>query len=465
MPEDFVAPTVMEQETIDKIVNYINTNFKSGDEIAELKNYRGLINFLKKSDIKSDISILDADILMNRCPQLTKMMEAISNLESFEELLSDPTLESFSNVYTSVNDLDLNEKDESIQNDDKIENNNSKSNKPVYTNGRDTDLDLVRLYLNELDFPVLTREEEIELGRKVKEGNEEARNKLIEHNLRLAASMAKRFRNKGLSYEDLLCEANMGLIRAVDKYDYTKGYKFSTYATWWIRQAITRAIADQSRNIRIPVHAHETILKMRRFISKYMAENSGVEPMDEEIADELDLSLDQVRFLKSVQETVSLNEPVRNNESEEDTEVGDFVESPDSDVSEIVEKEMFRKEFLDAVINSPFATQREKEILFLRLGIFSVVNDSPYLRMRREELQFLKDEPGPLTLEEVGKIYRVTRERVRQIENKVLRKLSHDRQIKKFDPRYADSEFEREYTRRFVLNSNYDKPKKMSLTK
>ena len=324
MPEDFVAPTVMEQETIDKIVNYINTNFKSGDEIAELKNYRGLINFLKKSDIKSDISILDADILMNRCPQLTKMMEAISNLESFEELLSDPTLESFSNVYTSVNDLDLNEKDESIQNDDKIENNNSKSNKPVYTNGRDTDLDLVRLYLNELDFPVLTREEEIELGKKVKEGNEEARNKLIEHNLRLAASMAKRFRNKGLSYEDLLCEANMGLIRAVDKYDYTKGYKFSTYATWWIRQAITRGLSNGSRTIRIPVHLYECIFKVEKFINEYFNTHNGEKPTYSEIQEATGFSIEKVEdIIKYSGKPVSLNSPVGEGEEihEENTNV------------------------------------------------------------------------------------------------------------------------------------------------
>ena len=146
-------------------------------------------------------------------------------------------------------------------------------------------------------------EEEYDLAVRIKNGDEKAREKLIEHNLRLAASMAKRYRDKGLAYEDLIEEANIGLMKAIEKFDYTKGYKFSTYASWWIKQSITRALADQSRNIRIPVHAHETLMKMRRFIGLYIAEHNGNEPSEEEIADELKLSIEQVSFLRNIMMT------------------------------------------------------------------------------------------------------------------------------------------------------------------
>ncbi len=450
--EEIVAPNVMDNESLNKIVEFINKNFKSGNELAELRNYKMFIKFLKDSKIPSDINILDADILISRCPQLGKMIEVISTLDVYDELLENHTLESLSNAYTSINDIDLEEKNEEKKETAYA---NSKSDKSVFTNGRDQDLDIVRLYLQELNFPVLSREEEYDLAVRIKNGDEKARKKLIEHNLRLAASMAKRYRDKGLAYEDLIEEANIGLMKAVEKFDYTKGYKFSTYASWWIKQSITRALADQSRNIRIPVHAHETLMKMRRFIGVYIAEHNGNEPTEEEIADELNLSIEQVRFLRNIQETVSLNDPIRNDE-DEDTELGDFVEAQDSDVAKIVEKQIFEHDFLEAVKNSPFGKQREKEVLFLRLGLFEVIDESEFLKKRREELPYLQGSGHPLTLEEVGKIYHVTRERIRQIEGKILRKLSRDRKIRSFGPRYTDSQAEREYANRFVQNDCYN---------
>ena len=451
--EEIVAPNVMDNKSLNKIAEFINKNFKSGNELDELRNYKMLIKFLKDSKISSDINILDADILLSKCPKLSKMIEVISTLDVYDELLENCTLESLSNAYTSINDIDLEEKEEEKKGTAYA---NSKSDKSVFTSGRDQDIDIVRLYLNELNFPILSREEEYDLAVRIKNGDEKAREKLIEHNLRLAASMAKRYRDKGLAYEDLIEEANIGLMKAIEKFDYTKGYKFSTYASWWIKQSITRAIADQSRNIRIPVHAHETLMKMRRFIGLYIAEHNGNEPTEEEIADELKLSIEQVRFLRNIQETVSLNDPIRNNDEDEDSELGDFVEAQDSDVAKIVEKQLFEHDFLEAVKNSPFGTQREKEILFLRLGLFEVIDESEFLKKRREELPCLQGPGHPLTLEEVGKVYHVTRERIRQIENKIIRKLSHDRKIRSFGPRYIDSQAEREYANRYVQNDSYN---------
>ena len=266
--------------------------------------------------------------------------------------------------------------------------------------------DPVRMYLKEIGkVPLLTAEEEIELAKRMELGDEEAKKRLAEANLRLVVSIAKRYVGRGMLFLDLIQEGNLGLIKAVEKFDYRKGYKFSTYATWWIRQAITRAIADQARTIRIPVHMVETINKLIR-VSRQLLQELGREPTPEEIAEEMDMPVDRVReILKISQEPVSLETPIG---EEEDSHLGDFIQDDNVPVPADAAAFTLLKEQLIEVLGT--LTEREQKVLRLRFGL---------------------DDGRARTLEEVGKEFNVTRERIRQIEAKALRKLRHPSRSRK----------------------------------
>lgn len=266
--------------------------------------------------------------------------------------------------------------------------------------------DPVKVYLKEIGkVPLLTPEEEIELAIRISENDEFAKQRLAEANLRLVVSIAKRYVGRGMQFLDLIQEGNLGLIKAVDKFDYTKGFKFSTYATWWIRQAITRAIADQARTIRIPVHMVETINKVKKTNSMLLHEN-GRDPTAEEIAEKIDMPVEKVReILRVAQEPVSLETPIG---EEEDSHLGDFIPDDDALAPADAASMLLLKEQLGDVLKT--LTPREEKVLSLRFGL---------------------EDGHPRTLEEVGKEFNVTRERIRQIEAKALRKLRHPSRSKK----------------------------------
>ncbi|MBZ4664835.1 MAG: polymerase, sigma 70 subunit, RpoD [Mahella sp.] len=321
-------------------------------------------------------------------------------MDMLEDVDIDP--DQIDKIYDTLETLGIDVVEEPIEHEENIVEEDLEVGLPEGVNIDDP----VRMYLKEIGkIPLLSSDEEIELAKRIEQGDEEAKKKLAEANLRLVVSIAKRYVGRGMLFLDLIQEGNLGLLKAVEKFDYRKGYKFSTYATWWIRQAITRAIADQARTIRIPVHMVETINKLVR-VSRQLMQELGREPAPEEIAEEMGISVEKVRdIMKIAQEPVSLETPIG---EEEDSHLGDFI--PDDDAPAPAEAAAFTllKEQLMDVLDT--LTPREEKVLRLRFGL---------------------DDGRARTLEEVGKEFDVTRERIRQIEAKALRKLRHPSRSKK----------------------------------
>ena len=353
-------------------------NSKEDDKVKEIIEKAKSQGQITYGELANELSEANPD-------QIDKVFDAFEDLGvELDEDLEEPDIEDLEEVEDiKLEDIDLN----------------------VAMDGVNVD-DPVRMYLREIGkIPLLTYEQELELAQKVLDGDEGAKQKLSESNLRLVVSIAKKYVGRGMLFLDLIQEGNMGLIKAVEKFDYTKGFKFSTYATWWIRQAITRAIADQARTIRIPVHMVETINKLIR-TSRHLLQQLGREPSQEEIAKEMEISVEKVTEIQKIaQDPVSLETPIG---EEDDSHLGDFIQDDDSPAPQDSAAYTLLKEQLEEVMQT--LTPREAKVLKLRFGL---------------------DDGKARTLEEVGKEFMVTRERIRQIEAKALRKLRHPSRSKK----------------------------------
>ena len=378
--------SLMKQAREDKIVSYEEINNMLSEKNFTADKIDQLITKLQNDGVQLVDTIEDKQVLLS-VPEDLVDFETIESTD-FDEVDSDDEF--------SENEIDDSEVDKLLQTD-------------LAKMAESMDVDEpIKMYLREIgQIPLLSFDEETEYAKKVLEGDEEAKQKLIEANLRLVVSIAKKHTNRGLKMLDLIQEGNMGLMKAVEKFEHEKGFKFSTYATWWIRQAITRAIADQGRTIRIPVHMIETINKIKKE-SRIILQETGKEPTAEELAQKLELPVDKVKnILEMNQDPISLETPVG---SEEDSELGDFVEDDKFLNPYDATTRVLLKEQLDDILKT--LNDREEKVLRLRYGL---------------------DDGSPKTLEEVGKEFNVTRERIRQIEVKALRKLRHPSRRKKLE--------------------------------
>ena len=376
------------KEDIEKMENLNNEEVKRESAEKDIKNEK-VQNLLKEAKEKGSITYED----------LAKQLDGVNPDQI------DSVFDAFQEIGVDLLDEDDFDEEPDIEDLKEVENLKIEDFTDSSFDGISVD-DPVRMYLREIGrIPLLTYEEELELAKKILQGDEEAKQKLAESNLRLVVSIAKKYVGRGMLFLDLIQEGNMGLMKAVEKFDYTKGFKFSTYATWWIKQAITRAIADQARTIRIPVHMVETINKLIR-TSRHLLQQLGREPTPEEIAAEMEIPVEKVAEIQKIaQDPVSLETPIG---EEDDSHLGDFIQDDDSPAPHDAASYTLLREQLEEVMNT--LTPREAKVLKLRFGL---------------------EDGKSRTLEEVGREFNVTRERIRQIEAKALRKLRHPSRSKK----------------------------------
>ena len=370
---------------VEKVLEYINRYFKTdGTSHGQYENCVRLSNYLKENGII--IGEIEAEKLLSSSPKLVEMFKALSLASILLRISNLPNISVLLESYCIKNNVELT-RDNDLA---------------LYERSEGNDIDLFKLYLMEIsEYKILSVNEEKELATRAKYGDEEARKKLVEHNLRLVVSIAKIYNGYGLSMSDLVQLGNEGLMRASHKYDVDKGYRFSTYATWWIKQSMTRGIADQSRTIRIPVHMHEIILKIKKASANYIAEHYGEVPTNEQLSKILNIPEEKIEFArKNMEITVSLSTPVGADDNG-DT-LGDMIEDERQSVENDLEF-IYMKELVEELLNTPSLTEKEKEVIKYRFGFYGKV----------------------YTLEEIGKTYHVTRERVRQIEARALRKIKY----------------------------------------
>lgn len=401
---------ILEKNDLKPILNFINNEFIISDKKSDaVINIKALVKYLSENEI--NLNYEDASELLSSSNALHNTMNII-----VEKQIDIPrTNDSIENLFLSY-DLTKNDSEHYV---------NSYSDGHYYMGKKTNDLDTLKLYLESLP-PLLTPEEERKYAYLSDTGNEEAKHRLIESNLRLVISIAKRYckASKTVTLQDLIQEGNIGLMKAADRFDYTKGYKFSTYATWWIRQGIRRFIADTSRTIRIPANQYEYVRKMNAIKSRLFNELQRM-PTDIELAQALEITVDKLHYLQNIEiDAVSLSAPINDND---DTDVlGDFIEDKSTNVEEEIVKKEYLESFKNAVLESKMLDQREKEIICLRYGINC---DRAH------------------SLEEIGQKMGVTRERIRQIENKSLRKLGRDKNIKKYNSGYNPEKITASYVK------------------
>ena len=402
---------ILEKNDLKPILNFINNEFIISDNKSDaVLNIKALVKYLSENEI--DLNYEDASELLSRSNALHNTMKIV-----VEKQIDIPrTNDSIENIFLSYD----------LANEDNERYVNTYSEGYYYFGKKTNDLDTLKLYIESLP-PLLTPDEEKKYAYLSSMGNEDAKHRLIEANLRLVISIAKRYykASKTVTLQDLIQEGNIGLMKAADRFDYTKGYKFSTYATWWIRQGIRRFIADTSRTIRIPIHQYEYVRKMNAVKSRLFNELQRM-PTDNELAQALEITVDKLHNLQNIEiDAVSLSAPI--NDKDDDTnELGDFIEDKSTNVEEEIVKKEYLESFKNAVLESKMLDQREKEIICLRYGINCDRTHS---------------------LEEIGQKMGVTRERIRQLESKSLRKLARDKNVKKYNFDYNPEKIAASYVK------------------
>ena len=411
--EDLNAEIIREFDILDSntLIEFINSNFEISENLTvNVRNIKELNKFIKQNESKN-LDFLDAEFLLNESPKLKKTISIVKNNKDLNTIFTNSENEKFKKLYISLTDV-LNNQENKSENDTKSYEYDSDISYDMYDRKNKTvSEDLFKYYLKEIGkIPLLSATEEKILTNEINEGNEYAKKEFCEANLRLVVSIAKRYLGKGLDILDLVNEGNIGLIKAVNKFDPDKGYKFSTYATFWIKQAIIRALAEQTRTVRLPVHVSEKVRSMRS-IQRNFFEINGVNIEDDELADAMGLSIEKITDLKNIsRDIVSLNIPVG---EDKDESLMDIIVSDDRFEDDVVNK-IFSEEFM-TIFNKVKLSEREREVILSRVGYFN---------------------GSPLTLEEIGKKYKITRERVRQIEANALRKLRLNQEIIKFGENY-----------------------------